>query len=960
MGLTREQELVRDTRKKNMLVSAAAGSGKTFVLVERIISQILDEKNGIDVDKILVVTFTNAAAAEMKDRIRQAIDKAVLERGADLRIRAQATLIHSAHIRTIDSFCNWVVKNYFYEIDREPSFRVGTTGEMLMMADEVFNDLLAEYIQEGDEDFKLLADAYISGRHIKELKDMVKSLHEKAASFPWIDEWYDDALRIYDISSTEELAESPFIQNILDRSDMVVNKLLPKLRNIVDLYPEDFVSKDRNVFVSDLNLMSAILEAKTFQEKYLVFSNLKFDPFPKSTKDTCLTDDDMKIARAFRDDVYKPQIMKLKESFFQCDLYDLFKEISFIGRQARALIRFTRTYSNKLFEEKSKKNIFEFNDIEHMALEILRDKDSKEHEKRPVAIELSNHFKEIMVDEYQDSNELQEQILTAISSGNNYFTVGDVKQSIYAFRQASPELFIEKLNTYPTDSKEAEKTGSIRIDLDNNFRSRGQVLEFCNYIFKPLMQEDMGGVSYDERAALKVGDKTFKGDEKDYQSEILIANQNSEEMAELGIDNKDTLEALVVAKRIKELIRDRFQVSYKQDGERKLRPMKYSDVVILMSAVSGHANYYIKALKESGIPAYVAEEKGFFEREEIENVLSMLMVIDNPYNDIPLAAVLHSPMFGFSANRLAQIKAAGKMKNNQHTDSLYNNILEYAENHQAKDITNFLNMLNHFRDRAVDTPIHEMIEEVLEETGYGIYVSALPMGKMAHANLDKLIDEAVNFEGTSFKGLSRFVSYIEGLRTYDEDLGIAKTVGENDDAVRIMSIHKSKGLEFPVVFVCGCGSPGRSNANAIAYDKDFGIALKYKNPISRIEHGNALFSYLRLKENAYDKGETFRKYYVALTRPVDKLIITASIAPTSKNTVTDIIAGYTPGNGVLDYLTKEKASTIIELIIRALRTTGVQIPISIVDCGELFIDDVKKEIVKKDVQEKINAIISDC
>ncbi len=949
MGLTAEQELVRDTRNKNMLVSAAAGSGKTFVLVQRIISEILDKDNGIDVDRILVVTFTNAAAAEMKERIRKAIDDAVSKNTSDLRIRAQATLIHGAHIRTIDSFCSWVVKNYFYEIDRDPTFRIATTGEMKMLEDEVFSDLLSEYLEGGDEDFRLLADAYISGRRTDTLKSMVTSLHEKASSFPWIDEWYDDALRLYDISTEEELNNSKFVELILERTNMITGQLEKKLSDIVGLYDEDCVSKDKDLFNTDLNMLRAINEANTFEEKYLAFSNLHFATFPRSTKDTCLDENDMAMARAFRDKDFKPMLNKLAEDFYAESLSDMFASLQFVGRQAKALIEFARVYTKRLYEEKTSKNIYSFNDIEHMALEILRNKESKEHERRPVAIELANHFKEVMVDEYQDSNELQEQILTAVCSGNNYFTVGDVKQSIYAFRQASPQLFIDKLYSYPVD----DTADSIRIDLDNNFRSRGEVLNFCNEVFAPLMQEDMGGVRYDEKAALKVGDKTFKGDTKDFTSEILIATQNPEDMSELDIDNKDTLEALVVTKRIKELMEQDFQVSTKVDDERQLRSMKYSDIVILMSAVSGHATNYINALKEKGIPAYVAEEKGFFEREEIETILAMLMVIDNPFNDIPLAAVLHSPMFKFSSNRLAQIKSKGEGA------SLYASLLDYQSKHDSKDISYFIDTLNHFRDMAIDTPIHELIEAVLKDTGYGTYVSALPIGKMASANLDKLIDEAVSFESTSFKGLSRFVAYIEGLKTYDEDLGIAKTVGENDNAVRIMTIHKSKGLEFPVVFVCGCGSSGRNDMAPFSVDRDFGIALKYKNPISRIEHGTAFYNLLKVRAAAYDKGELFRKYYVALTRPVDKLIITAAVKPTSKTSVPEIIAGYTPGRKVLDYITKEKAGTIIELIIRSIRTSGSTVPIRIVDCAELFVDEVKKEIVKKDTRDRILALIND-
>lgn len=946
MGLTKEQEKVRDTRNKNMLVSAAAGSGKTFVLVQRIISEILDKDNPIDVDRILVVTFTNAAAAEMKDRIRQAIDSAVSKKGADKRIKAQATLIHSAHIRTIDSFCSWVVKNYFYEIDQEPSFRIGTSGELKMLSDQVFDELLSRYLQSDDEEFRLLADAYISGRRTDELKKMVFDLHAKALSYPWPHEWYQNALRIYDINSVDELEESEFIQSIIRVTDLVLSEILKRLDPLKNLYKGDYSSKDGTIISEEYSYIQAIISAKTYHEKVGLYAG--FSPVTWNAKKSPLNPDDIARLKALRD-LYKDVIKGYAEDFFAIAPEELFDCISFVKKQATALIRFTQDYTDTLLKMKTKKNIYDFNDIEHMALEILRNKDSKEHERRPVAIELQNHFKEVMVDEYQDSNELQEQILTAITLGNNYFTVGDVKQSIYAFRQASPKLFIDKLYSYPMD----DSSDSIRIDLDYNFRSRGEVLNFCNYIFAPLMQADMGGVIYDERAALKVGDETFKGDESTYQSEVIIASQDSAAMKELDIEDGDSLEALVVAKRIKELKEENFQVSYKNGDERALRPMKYSDIVILMSAVSGHAEKFINVLKDKGIPAYVSEETGFFEREEIETVLSMLTCIDNPFNDIPLAAVLHSPMFGVSSNRLAQIRTTSG------DGFLYNCLLAYQEKNQSEDIAKFLDTLNRFRNLAIDTPIHEVIEMLLEETGYGLYVRSLPMGKMAYANLEKLIDEAVSFEGTSFKGLSRFVEYIEGLRTYEEDLGLAKSVGENDDAVKIMTIHKSKGLEFPVVFVSGCGRGPRDENGKFCYDDSLGLALNYRNPYTRISCTTPFYSIVKTKLNDSAKGEFFRKYYVALTRPVDKLIITATIKTTKDKSVADIIEGYKGSSSVIDYLTKVRAQSAIELMIRGLNASGVAYKKRIVECGELFVDEVERAVIREDTKNAIEKLVDE-
>ena len=947
MALTKEQILVRDTRNKNMLVSAAAGSGKTFVLVERIISEILDEKNGIDVDRILVVTFTTAAAAEMKDRIRKAIDKAIMENSRDARLRCQATLIHNAHIRTIDSFCSWVVKNYFYEIDMDPSFRIGSSGELKMLEDNIFNDLLSARLEKNDEAFRNLAGAYISGRRTDALRDMVFMLHAKAASFAWPDEWYDNALKLYDVNSLEEFEASKAIEEILKLTDMELKGVIEKLESFVDIYPLDCDSKDKDILGFELGQLKGIYTAQSFADKYAAISGVDFST-RWSSKGTPLNEDDIARAKAIRD-TYKNIVNTLKKDFYALSLQDIFDDILYVKNQAMALLSFAKEYSSALLEEKKKRNIYDFNDVEHMALRILRNEESAEHEKRPVAIELSNHFKEVMVDEYQDSNELQEQILTAISSGNNYFTVGDVKQSIYAFRQASPALFIDKLYTYPMD--ENSTSDSIRIDLDKNFRSRYEVLNFCNQVFAPLMQMDVGGVMYDEKAALKLGDESFMGNPLDYEAEVIIATQESDSMKEMDIDDGDTLEALVIAKRIKELMASRFQVSCKGEDGRGLRNLKLSDIVILMRGVKGHSDKYIATLKDCGIPAYVAEETGFFDREEIDTVLAMLNVIDNPFNDIPLAAVLHSPMFNFSSERLAYIRATNPEV------SLYQCVLEKWEADKDEDIGHFLELLNGFRDKAIDTPIHEIIIDVLEQTGYLIYTKALSNGRMAAANLNKLIDEAVSFESTSFKGLSRFVNYIEGLKTYDEDLGLAKTVSENDEAVRIMTIHKSKGLEFPVVFLAGCGKPFKSEGGLFAYHDKLGLAMNYRNPDTRLSYSTPLYNLVKFENQADARGEYLRILYVALTRAVDKLIVTAAIKPSKDKSVVDKISEYSGDAKLLDTYTKLKASSSIELIIRSLNASGYPYKRRVVDCQELFIDEVEKAVIKEQVKSSVNKLL---
>ncbi|MCR4695366.1 MAG: helicase-exonuclease AddAB subunit AddA [Pseudobutyrivibrio sp.] len=943
MGLSKAQELVRDTRNKNMLVSAAAGSGKTFVLVKRIISQILDKTSPIDVDQLLVVTFTTAAAAEMKDRIRRAIEEALEANPSDTRLRTQATLVHGAQIRTIDSFCSWVVKNYFYEIDLDPGFRIASAGELKMLEDEIVSDLISDKIKEADKDFMVLADAYVSGGNIDTLSGLVFQLYTKACSFPWVDEWLDSSIRLYDISTVEELIASDFMGEMNEYADLLLDSILSNIKYIISLYPEGDSSKDLLVFKEDYALFSSIKNARGYTRRMEILQGMSFSKL--LVKDSSLDPLAVDYVKKVRDG-YKKDANELASSFYAMSLEDIVETIQYIRGQALALINLTKEFAQRLLDEKQKRKIFDFNDIEHMALEILRDKENPDHPITHVAAELANHFKEIMVDEYQDSNELQESILTAISSGNNYFTVGDVKQSIYAFREADPSLFIHKQNTYPLD----DSSDSIRIDLDQNFRSRPEVLEFCNNVFFPLMHKDMGGVDYDDSASLKAGVTDFLGEAMDYKTEILIGDVDKAAMREAGIGNDDELEAAILAKKIKELINGSFMVSDKRNDERILRPVRYKDIVILMRSVGSHGDKFLNVLRSSGIPAYLAEEKGFFDREEIETVLAMLTVIDNPFNDISLAAVLHSKLFDFSSERLAEIRV------NSPEDNLYQALLNYKVREDAKDVNDFLDTLNHFRELAVDTPIHDLIGIILRESGYGIYVSALPNGESSVANLDKLIDEAVKFENTSYKGLSKFVAYIQGLRSYDEDLGLAKTLGENDNAVRIMTIHKSKGLEFPVVFLSGCGKGIASRTGDFAIDKNLGLALNYKNPDNMSEFKTPFYNLIKAKNAADDRGEYLRILYVALTRAVDKMFVTGTVSYGKKSTALGVVASYSGDEEVLPYLTKSKATSSLELIIRSINARHYEVAKQILTVYDLTLAEISETIEREEIRRNLYSL----
>ncbi|MCF0142025.1 MAG: UvrD-helicase domain-containing protein, partial [Parasporobacterium sp.] len=530
MKWTDTQKSVIETRNKNILVSAAAGSGKTAVLVERIIQRILDEKDPVDVDKILVVTYTNAAAAEMKERVRKALDKAVLEDPKNSRLRTQATLVHTAQIRTIDSFCSYIVKNYFYEIDADPAFRIGDTGAVQLLKEQALDEALAACFENPTEDFKLLADAYMQNKKtVATFKKLVYDINEKASSYAWPEDWFKECFRLYEYSS-KNIKESPFIKYIVERCSSIFADMATDMEELLGFYPQGETSKDGTVLRNEMNLYKAVSQENDFEKLYEIIGGMDFAQLRLKDKGSGAPEE-------FRDEIRnrreacKGQAKAIQSNYFSERLSDIAFELEFVGRQVKALLELTEDFRERLFELKKKKGIFEFNDIEHMALHILRNAHSKEHEKRAVASELSAFFKEVMVDEYQDSNDLQEAILTAVCTENNYFTVGDVKQSIYAFRQASPALFNEKFHAYP------DREDAVRIDLDSNFRSREEVLEFSNRIFFKLMQQDMGKVSYDDAAALKPGALGYEKNGFLLEPEILVADSNREELDKYGFEN---------------------------------------------------------------------------------------------------------------------------------------------------------------------------------------------------------------------------------------------------------------------------------------------------------------------------------------------------------------------------------------------------------------------------------------
>ena len=869
---TADQKRVIDLRNRDILVSAAAGSGKTTVLVERIIKKITDEKDPVDIDRILVVTFTRAAAKEMRDKIRNAIDEALDKNPGDERLLRQASFVFHAQITTIDSFCNYLLKNYFHRVGAEPDFRIGDARELSILSKDVMDKMMEEYYATGDGDFKRLIDTYSVKNRDDAICDMILTLFYTAAAAPWPDEWLDSLLEDYiecESWDTKSGSDPGWLSEIVREACEGISEAKSMAESLLErILLEGPECPYLDAIRSDVAGLTLLSEYKTYDELYAGAYGFVFDRL--STKKY------EEPYEGFKDGVkaVREEYKGIVNSILSDSLFETRESAKasmlMVGKNAKKLVELAKEYGHRFLEEKQKKGVLDFSDVEHLALDILVDRDTKKPTE--TALELRDYFEEILIDEYQDSNYLQETILRTISGeetgDNNYFMVGDVKQSIYAFRQARPEIFAGK---YESFSKEDSK--QQRIDLDKNFRSRRQVIDIVNEVFRPLMDKRTGGVEYDEAAELKFGAEYLSPvPGQDYGTELLLAQKDGEGFDEAIEDSADgdgtdfDCEGRMIAYRILKLMESFKVVDNKTGGH---RPLKYSDIVILLRGVKGRGTKLMETLMSFGMPAHVTDDTGYFDTTEVKAVLSLLSVLDNPRQDIPLAAVMLSPFFGYTNEMLAKIKAASP------EEPFYKAVFSYEGDglHES-----FLKFLDRYRKKLNDTPIHVLLQEIFAETGYVDHVRALPGGENRAANLERLIDLAVDFEKTSFRGCFKFVNYIRQLKKYNQDVGTADLIGEDDDAIRIMTIHKSKGLEFPVVFLAGINKRfNMSDASGtMVLSPGHGLALQNIEADRRIRSKYLYRSHLSSRIISDMLGEEMRVLYVAMTRAKEKLIITGT------------------------------------------------------------------------------------
>ena len=882
---TDEQQAVIDARDCNILVSAAAGSGKTAVLVERIIQMVLE---GCDIDHLLVVTFTKAAASQMKEKITLAIQKKLVEEPGNKHLQRQETLIHNAQITTIDSFCQYVLRNNFNTIGVDPSFRVGDDGELKLLQEEVMQDMLEdEYAKakdEKDSDFLFCMEYFSSGSNDKKIEGYISSLFRFSMSMPWPEDWINERARDYHIEG-QVFDELKWVKDCMTMARDKIKEMVSNLETAEKICCEsDGPYKYGDVLEADKDRIEALLKCDTYDALFDGLRVISFDTLPRITKNDAVNEEKKEYVQGLRKAV-KGGTTKLTEAYFALPSETIEDQMKLCDRAVKELCRLTIRYKQLFDEKKRERQLIDFSDMEHFALQILVNHPSEEETAgkscqeiidmctpSAVALEYRDYYKEVLIDEYQDSNNVQELILKSISGEDagksERFMVGDVKQSIYKFRLARPEIFMEKLSTY----KKEEGSLDRRIDLHKNFRSRKEVLEATNYIFEKIMGSDLGSVEYDQDARLVTGNMDFQEPTYDVSPELIMFESGSDNEALSDYSSREK-EALVIAERIHKLMAE----------DKNLR---FKDMVILLRSLSGWDDVFKKVLEEQGIPAYIESKSGYFDAYEVSILLDLLTIIDNPSLDIPLVSVMHSVIGGFSDQDLAQLRVL--IDNDEQAsleDSFYYGLKKLLTSDMnlgdgvRGSLTKFIDFIENLRTLAVYTPVHELLQYILDVTGFDTYCLAMPAGNQRKANIDQLLSRAYAFEKSSFKGLFHFVRYIEHMRLVQVDYGEAGIIDENADVVRIMSIHKSKGLEFPVVFVSGLTkSFNRMDTRGdLTLDMDLGIGVKCIDSNLRVKYDTLKRLIIADKMNMDSLGEELRVFYVALTRAKEKLILTASV-----------------------------------------------------------------------------------
>lgn len=927
MGITftETQRKVIEQRGCNLLVSAAAGSGKTAVLVERIVDMVCGGETPVDIDRLLVVTFTNAAAAQMREKIGRALNERLSLDPENEHLQRQSTLLYNAQITTIDSFCLFILRNQFHTIGLDPGFRIAEEGEMRLLRADVLAGVIEDSYAKEDPAFLNCMEYFCLGSRDEAVEKEMLKLYDFAMSMPFPEKWLAERKQDYQPADCDILS-LPWAAVFMEHVRLMLSGCLEKLSLAVQLcetpdgpwFYGPLLEKEREMTEGLLRACGGSGEdagaetALGYDALCSAFGALSFDRLP-SKRDGGVLPAKREAAKGLRDSV-KETLTELRTQFFGGSGEQVSRQMKGCQEAVAALLDLTLAFKEAFDKAKRERNILDFDDIEHFALQVLVREKEGGYVPTETALDYRSRFHEILIDEYQDSNLVQEYLLSCISGEAqgryNRFMVGDVKQSIYKFRLARPELFLEKHEAYGQAGNHA-----MRIDLHQNFRSRREVLDSVNAVFARIMGKEMGGIVYDENAALHPGasypqKEEGLSEEASNVTELLLfqAEKGTGQAAELTAKEQ---EAYGVTVRIRELLKD-FQVTDKETGT--LRRAGYRDIVILLRTLSGWDEVFKRVLEEEGIPVHVTARTGYFAASEVQELLHFLRILDNPLQDIPLYGTLHTCLGGFSEEEIALVRAAFPKKKYlydaltactaEQTDSAEQtggvaqagdtkqdggtvqaeNAGQMISQKLRGKITDFLGKVTRYRELSVYLSVHELLQTILRESGYLHYVSASPEGGKRRANVEMLLVKAADYEKTCYSGLYHFLRYMEQLEKYEVDYGEAAVQDENADVVRIMSIHKSKGLEFPICFVSGLaqGFRKKESGGVLVADADVGIGVDYVDFVDRVKSGNLRKNAIAVKLRRDSMAEELRILYVAMTRAEEKLIMTGVVSKPEK------------------------------------------------------------------------------
>lgn len=871
MAWTNEQQAAIDSRGQTLLLSAAAGSGKTAVLVERIIRRLLDKEYPIDITELLVVTFTKAAAAEMRDRIGTALMKALSET-KDPRVERQLALLPSAQISTLHAFCQHVIRKYFYTIDLDPAFSIAGEEELNLLRRQVLEDVFLSYYEDDEKASILypLADMFGSDRGDDILMDTVSRMYTYARSLAWPEHWLKEAARAYDVAPDAVIDDMVWAGPIKD----AVRRILEEDAHLYDgvlyhLRQREAFAPACDTFVAEQAALRQAAQARSWND---LSRFVRAIDFPRLKSLRKLSDDDKAVwerCKKVRDDVKKDVIKTLQAVYFSATPEEWLDGMRAMKPIMDGLVTLTLDFAKAYGAAKKEKGWIDFNDLEHFCLQILLAPDASPEHPVPSAAaeELRSQYEEVFIDEYQDTNGVQELITRLVSGEDNRFMVGDIKQSIYRFRLADPTLFLEKYQSFSRDEKAVQRC----IDLGRNFRSVPVVLDAVNAVFSRAMTAEAAGMDYGEREKLYAG-RQAPDDERWIGGpvEVDIVPTPSVEEDDDGSTAFEK-ECRFIAGRIGELLASG-RMAARKDGT--LEPLSYRHIVVLLRSMAGKADVLIQALQEGGIPSYAEQSGGYFAAVEVQVMLALLRCIDNPEQDLAMAAVLRSPLVGLDETALAGVRLAGDGTLWQNLPAFVASLPDGVD--EKEDLQQFMAAFDSWRTYSRRHGVAELLQRLYDDTAYVDFVGAMPGGDVRQANLKALYDRARQYEEAGFRGLFRYLQLMDKMKEDGLDLAPAKVVSEKEDVVRIMSIHKSKGLEFPVVFVADMGKAfnRRDTQDQILFHNRLGIGLKQYDPEWRMSYPTLIWSGIAAQLRWEGTAEEERILYVAMTRARDQLILT--------------------------------------------------------------------------------------